>query len=97
MKPEETEINQSTVGSMLENRVSFTVIIVVRETEPENWFTDVVSVMGDVVDAILADRTLNDSVKDVTPTLFTPGEITFRSHLYYGGAIRFAALTYYTP
>jgi len=97
INPEDMEVTQATLGTRLECVINFTVIIVVRETEPENWFTDVVSVMGDVVDAVLSDRTLNGSVKDVAPTVFMPGEITFRSRLYYGGAVTFAALMYYSP
>ena len=33
--------------------------------------------MGDVVDAILADRTLGKKVKDCYPVGFAPGEIKF--------------------
>jgi len=97
INPEETEIAQANIGDMLECYVGFSVIVVVRETEPENWFSEVVSVMGDVVDAVLSDRTLNSTVKDVIPTFFAPGEITFRSRLYYGGVVRFTALMYYLP
>ena len=66
-----------------------------RETEPENWFEDVVSLMSEVLDAFLTDRTLNGTVKDVAPTFFAPGEIRFVNRLYYGGAIKFTTLTYY--
>ncbi|MCD6528766.1 hypothetical protein J7L06_00540 [Candidatus Bathyarchaeota archaeon] len=95
VNPEETEITQVDIGGLIQNKINFTVIIVVRETEPEDWFEDVVSVMGDVVDAFLADRTLNGTVKDLSPTFFTPGEIRFTSRLYYGGAVRFTALLLY--
>lgn len=97
VNPEETEITQVDIGGTLKNKINFTVIIVVRETEPKDWFTEVVSLMGEVVDAFLADRTLNETVKDVTPTFFAPGEIRFTNKLYYGGAVRFSALTFYTP
>jgi len=95
VNPEETEVTQANIGGLLQNTVNFTVIIVVRETEPEDWFEDVISIMGEVVDAFLEDRTLNGTVKDVTPSFFTPGEIRFTNRLYYGGAVRFTALTYY--
>jgi len=95
VNPEETEVTQANIGGLLQNTVNFTVIIVVRETEPEDWFEDVVSIMGEVVDAFLEDRTLNGTVKDVTPSFFAPGEIRFTNRLYYGGAVRFTALTYY--
>ena len=82
---------------MLENEISFDVVVVIRETEPENWFDEVISILGDVTDAILNDRTLNGTVKDVIPTFFSPGEITFKQKLYYGGVVRFLAKLYYTP
>jgi hypothetical protein len=69
----------------------------IRETEPSNWFTDIVSIMGDVVDKILSDRTLNSAVKDVLPTFFSPGEIRTQGKLYYGGVVRFEALLLFTP
>jgi hypothetical protein len=68
----------------------------IRETEPSNWFTDIVSVMGDVVDKILADRGLNGTVKDVIPTFFSPSEIRTQGKLYYGGVVKFSALMFFT-
>jgi hypothetical protein len=38
----------------------------------------IIDVMGDVVDAILADRTLIGVVKDIYPTNFGPGSISYR-------------------
>jgi len=92
-----TTITQATLGSRLENRVGFEVLLIVKGTEPEDWFADIISVMGDVVDAILADRTLNNTVKDVWPTRFEPGEILLPQKRYYGGVVAFEALLYYTP
>ena len=97
VNPTETNIGQAVLGEMLENEISFDVVVVIRETEPENWFDEVISILGDVTDAILNDRTLNGTVKDVIPTFFSPGEITFRQKLYYGGVVRFLARLYYTP
>ncbi|RJS87789.1 hypothetical protein CW705_09925 [Candidatus Bathyarchaeota archaeon] len=97
INPRETRIGQAEIGTMLQNEIEFDVILIVRETEPDDWFTDVLDPLGDIVDAILADRTLNGTVKDVIPTLFSPGEITFQNRLYYGGLARFSALMFYTP
>ena len=97
VNPEETEITQANIGGLLQNKINFTVIIVVRETEPEDWFEDVVSIMSEVVDAFLTDRTLNGTVKDLSPTFFAPGEIKFTNKLYYGGAVRLTALLFYKP
>lgn len=94
---EETAISQAIIGTMLACNISFTVIVFVMETEPTDWFTDIITIMGDVVDKILSDRSLSGSVKDVTPTYFTPGEAYVKERLYYGGAIRFQALMHFTP
>ena len=94
---EETAISQAIIGSMLACTINFTVIVFVMETEPTDWFTDIITVMGDVVDKILSDRSLSGSVKDVTPTYFTPGEAYVKDRLYYGGAVRFQALMHFTP
>jgi hypothetical protein len=53
--------------------------------------------MSDVVDAVLADRTLAGKVNDVTPTVFAPGEIRFQDKLLYGGVVRFQAVMWYAP
>jgi len=97
INPRETRISQAEIGDMLQNEIEFDVILIVRETEPTDWFAEVLDPLGDVVDAILADRTLNGTVKDVIPTLFSPGEVTFQNRLYYGGLARFSALMFYAP
>ena len=97
VNPEETVAEQAVIGSILKCDIYFTVIILCRETEPEDWFEDVISLMGDVVDSILADRTLGGAAKDVIPVTFVPGEATLRNRLYYGGAVRFKVFLHYTP
>lgn len=94
---EETLIAQAVIGSMLACDIGFTVIVFVMETEPTDWFTDIIVVMGDVVDAIVADNTLSGTVVDAWPTMFTPGEAVVKDRLYYGGAIRFQALLHFMP
>ena len=97
INPEHTDIKQATFGSFLECRINFSIILMIRETEPANWFTDIIGPMGDVMDAVLKDRTFGDNVKDTTPTLFSPGEIRTQGKLYYGGVLRFQSLMYFTP
>ncbi len=97
INPEHTEIKQGAFGSLLENRINFVVIVMIRETEPANWFTDVLAPMGDVMDAVLADRSLGGAVKDTTPTLFSPGEIKTQGKLWYGGVLRFQCLLHFSP
>lgn len=97
INPEPTDISQGAFGTILENKITFSVILMIRETEPTNWFTDIVSIMGDVVDKVLSDRTLNGTVNDVLPIFFSPGEIRTQNKLYFGGVVRFEALLFFAP
>jgi hypothetical protein len=97
INPEETVIEQETMGEALLCKINFSVILIIRETEPTDWFTEILTVLADAFDAIVADRTLNGTVKDTTPTLFSPGEIKMQSKLYYGGVVKFLAQIEYTP
>lgn len=94
---EGSPIDQANLGFMLSVHVNFSVICVIRDYAPKDWFTDIIPVMADVVDAILADRTLKGTVMDVTPTAFYPGEIKFDDKLFFGGVVRFSAELLYTP
>ncbi len=89
-------ISQGTLGELLEVKVNFSVILIINEYAPKNWFQDIITVMADVVDAVLADRTLGGKVVDVIPTSFAPGEIKFENKLFYGGEIRFEALLFHS-
>ena len=97
ISPDPTDIDQAAFGSILDNNIRISVVILIRETEPANWFTDIVPVMGDVLDKILADRTLSNTVRDAIPTMFSPGEIRTGGKLYYGGVVRLRALMFFTP
>lgn len=89
--PRETRIARTPLPHTLECRLTFDIIIVIRETEPESWLKNIIEPMGDVLEALLSDDTLSGAVKSLTPTLFSPGEITAQNKLYYGGLIRFEA------
>jgi hypothetical protein len=97
VNPEPTEISPATFGSMLDNKIGISIVLMIRETEPSNWFTDIISVMGDALDKILSDRTLNNTVRDIIPTVFGPGEIRTQNKLFYGGVLKFQALMFFTP
>ena len=88
-------ISQETLGELLEVKVNFSVILVINEYTPKDWFQDIIAVMADVVDAVLADRTLGGKAADVIPTSFAPGEIKFENKLFYGGEIRFQGVVYH--
>ena len=88
-------ISQGTLGELLEVKVNFSVILVINENTPKDWFTDIIAVMADVVDAVLADRTLGGKAADFIPTSFAPGEIKFENKLFYGGEIRFQGVVYH--
>jgi hypothetical protein len=86
-----------TMSAVLDVPVFFSVVLVVREYEPKDWFEDVIKVMGDVVDAVLADRKLGKKVKDVYPVGFAPGEIKFADKLLFGGIVHFKAVLWFAP
>lgn len=88
-------ISQNAFGDSLEVKVAFSVVLVINEYEPKDWFQDIISVMADAVDAVLADRMLGGKVADCIPLSFAPGEIKFENKLFYGGEVRFQALIYY--
>ena len=76
--------------------VVFSVILVIREYEPKDWLEDVIKPMGDVVDAILADRTLGNNAQDCYPIGFAPGELKFeKDKVLFGGVIRFKAVLWF--
>ena len=97
ISPDPTDIEPAAFGNMLDNNIRISIAILIRETEPANWFTDIVPIMGDVLDKILADRTLSNTVRDAIPTMFSPGEIRTGGKLYYGGVVRLRALMFFTP
>jgi hypothetical protein len=97
---DETPIDRLTISKVspkLALNIGFSVIIFVMETEPTDWMTDIISIMGDVFDALVADNRLSGAVLDVWPTFFAPGEAVVKDRLYYGGIIRFQALVHFTP
>jgi len=85
------------MGRALDVTVRVNLLILVRESAPADWFDGIIDVMGDVVDAILADRTLGGAVKDVYPTNFSPGSISYRSKTFYGGQVTLEGVIYFEP
>ena len=94
---EPSPIAQATMGELTETKVRGSIILIILEYEPKDWFTDIITIMGDCVDAILEDRTLNGTVFDCIPTSFSPGEIKFKEKIYYGGIVRWEATLHYEP
>jgi len=80
-------INIETLGSILRVKANFEVILVIRDYEPKDWFTDIIPVMADVVDAILANQSLGGIALDCIPTGFFPGEVKFDDKVLFGGKV----------
>ena len=95
VNPDPSPIGQAAMGEFTETRVRGSIVLVILEYEPEDWFTDIVAVMGDCMDAILEDRSLGRVVFDCIPTGFAPGEIKFKEKTYFGGVIRWEANLHY--
>jgi hypothetical protein len=85
------------MGAGLEVTVRMNLLVLVRESAPADWFDGIINVMGDVVDAILANRTLSGAVQDIYPTNFAPGSISYRSKTFYGGQVTLEAVLYFEP
>ena len=94
---EPAPIGQAAMGEFTETRVRGSIVLVILEYEPEDWFTEIIAVMGDCVDAILDDRTLGGVVFDCSPTGFAPGEVKFKEKTFYGGIVRWEATMHYEP
>ena len=94
---EPSPVKQTVQGEMVEAKVRGSIVLVISSLEPKDWFVEIIAVMGDVVDALLADRTLGGSAFDCIPTGFIPGEVKFKEASYYGGEVRFEALVHYEP
>ena len=92
---EPSPIGQLTMGELTETKVRGSIVLVILEYEPKDWFTDIIAVMGDVVDAILEDRTLAGAAFDCCPTGFAPGEIKFKEKVFFGGVVRWEAVLHY--
>jgi hypothetical protein len=71
--------------------------LLITDSEPDDWFEDIVPLLGSIVDAILVDRTLGGTADDCVITLYAPGELSVRNALYYGGIVGFKATIDYTP
>lgn len=84
-----------TLEGALKMLIKFDVYLIIRASEPEDLFEDIISLMCDIVDAILSDRTLSGSALDIRLTNFAPGEIRFQNNLYYGGLLCFEATVFY--
>ena len=82
-------------SQQLSVKVNFSVILVIQEYTPRDRFKDIIPVMADAWDAIMADRTLGGACFDLTPLGFFPGEIHFKEEqtdkTLYGGQVSFCA------
>jgi hypothetical protein len=93
---EPAPIAPAEMGGLLDVSVFFSVVLVIQEYEPKDWFADVIKPMGDVVDAVLVDRKLGGAVRDVVPVGFAPGEIKFADNkVLFGGIVRFKAVVWF--
>jgi hypothetical protein len=89
---EASSIATGKMDDLLDVCVNFSVVLIVREYEPKDWFADVISVMVDMVDAVLTDSALGGKAKDCYQVGFAPGEIKFQDKFSFVGVIRFKAV-----
>jgi len=97
ISPSSTAASQITLNGALKALIRFDVYLIIRVSEPEDWFEEIISLMCNIVDAILSDRTLNGLALDTHLTNFVPGEVRIQNNLYYGGLLSFEATALYNP
>lgn len=73
-------------------KIQFNTLLIVRDHEPSDWITEIVDVLGDMVDAIEADTTLNSRSTLCWCTFFSPAQINIQNKLYWGGIATFSYL-----
>ena len=76
--------------------VGVQIVVIIRETEPDDVFEDITAKLNSILDTLLADETLAGSCKGLSVTEMDAGEIRFRNKLYYGGVVRFDAFLFYS-
>ena len=72
-------------------------LVLVRKSAPSDWFDDIIDTMGNVVDAVLSARTLKGAVKDIYPTSFNPGSISYRGKTFYRGQVTLKGVIFFEP
>jgi len=86
INPDECPINQNIMDSLqlsINCRISF----LIKQYEPKDWFKEIVPLMSKVMDIIIADRTIDSTCHDCTPTAFNVGIMEVKDQTYYGGYI----------
>ena len=71
------------------------IIVLIRESDSDDWFDEIIDPIADIVDAIFADQTLGGTCLIAWPHEGGPGEITVQNTLYYGGSIGIRTLKGY--
>ncbi len=71
-------------------------VILIREGDAENWFDEILTPIGDIVDAIMAGPTLGGTCMRAWPNAGGPGDINFQNKLYYGGSIDIRTIKEYS-
>lgn len=71
------------------------IIILIRESDSDEWFGEIIGPISDIVDAIYADQTLGGTCLVAWPHEGGPGQITVQNTIYYGGSIGIRALKAY--
>ncbi len=79
-----------------ELKIPIVIAAVTVEYEQDNWFDNMITVMGAIVDALLDDPTLGSIVRDFVFVSFHPGKFTLQDRAFRGGFINFMATLDFT-
>lgn len=81
--------------------INFDIIVLVKDTEPADWATEVITTMGSIFDAIENNPTLGATVEDCYGVFLEPARLSITGlegpaqKIYYGGMMSFKALAFY--
>lgn len=96
----ETATVETMSGRLLEITIPIEVVVVIRDTSPVDWLTDIILPLGGIVDTLSADSLLGGTCEDSHLTFCEPARLTLAGEgaggkIYYGGLIGWQARVFY--
>lgn len=73
------------------------VILVVSETTSSDVFSEVLTPLGAVLEAVMSDPTLSGQFLNTLPLKLKPGNVSVNGLTYWGGSVSFKSLYEWSP
>lgn len=76
------------------------IVVIIMDTAPTDWLTDVIAELGPIIDALMDDPTLTAKCNDSYLTYCEPARLTLSGEgiagkIYYGGLIGYLVKAFY--